>query len=325
MALLLTGTVATEIDGMRRALRSTSLGRLAPHVTLVPPVNLRAAALPEALALLRSAASRSGPFRLRIGPPATFAPRRSVLYLEVAEAGPAGDLEELRHRLSRGPLAPVAGRAERPFVPHVTLANHLDRHRIDAALVALADYQVTAEVDRLSLLAEESRAGMRVWGLVADAAFGRAPVVGRGGREIELAVSTLLDPEAAGWAEAAWREEAGTSQADVHAREATVAVVARHHGRIVAVATGRATDGELQVHGLIVARSDRRTGIGSQVVRHLERLAGERGLRSIRLEVPLPGEVGDFFEKQGFAAAPGARGLSAHSEVAGGISMERRL
>ena len=43
---------ASEVDGLRRAVDDPALGRMAPHITLVPPVNVRTADLGAALARL---------------------------------------------------------------------------------------------------------------------------------------------------------------------------------------------------------------------------------------------------------------------------------
>ena len=41
VVLLVPPPVAGEIDGLRRAVGDGALGKVAPHVTLVPPVNVR--------------------------------------------------------------------------------------------------------------------------------------------------------------------------------------------------------------------------------------------------------------------------------------------
>src|ERR687897_367343 len=49
VALVLPEPVATEIDGLRRALGDATLGRIPAHLTLVPPVNVADDDLPAAL------------------------------------------------------------------------------------------------------------------------------------------------------------------------------------------------------------------------------------------------------------------------------------
>jgi 2'-5' RNA ligase len=196
VALLLPQPWATEIDGLRRASGDLQMARVAPHVTLIPPINVREADLPAVLGLLRaSAADVPGPLDLGIGPTATFLPDSPVLYLRVG--GPAvddGRLVGIRAVLQTGPL----DRPDRwPYVPHVTLAQDQPSERLMAGAAALADYVVELEIDRLHLLEEQSGPdGGRRWVPIADARFGPRVVVGRGSLPLELTTGSLVDPEA---------------------------------------------------------------------------------------------------------------------------------
>jgi 2'-5' RNA ligase len=163
VALLLPQPIATEVDGLRRALGDGALGRLPAHLTLVPPVNVAEDALPDALAVLRAAARATRPLNLRLGPAATFDPVTPVVYLDVT-----GDVEPL-HGLRDRLFAPPLERAlTHPFVPHVTVADDMDPGRIPAAVAALADYVADVRVDAVYLL-EEGRG--RIWHPIAEAPF----------------------------------------------------------------------------------------------------------------------------------------------------------
>ena len=157
--------VATEVDGLRRALGDGTLGRIPAHLTLVPPVNVAEDDLPSALDVLRDAARQTRPLNLRLGPAATFHPETPVVYLAVG--GDIDGLRSLRDRVFRPPLERALSRA---FVPHVTVADELDPARIPAAVVALADYVVDVTFDGVHLL-EEGRG--RVWRPIADNSFTR--------------------------------------------------------------------------------------------------------------------------------------------------------
>ncbi|HMC39835.1 MAG TPA: GNAT family N-acetyltransferase [Acidimicrobiales bacterium] len=188
VAVLLDPPVADEVNGLRRAVGDPSLARIPPHVTLVPPVNVRSADLAAALAVLQRAAAvtRPAPLTLSIGAVSTFLPVNPVLYL-----GVAGDLEglrTLRDAVFRGPLE---RRLSWPWVPHVTLADGTDEARIEAALAALGDYTAQAVVDRVVLL--EEGPGRR-WSPLADAALGPPARVGTGGLVVELVRGRLVDP-----------------------------------------------------------------------------------------------------------------------------------
>ena len=167
------------MDGLRRALGDPSIGRVAAHLTLVPPVNVGAGQLPAALAAVRAAAAgQAGPLQLTLGPPATFLPANPVLYLDVG-----GDLEALRRLRDAVFVPPLRRTLSWPWVPHVTLADTASEARIAAAVVALDRFAVVTSVECVTVL--EERRG-RVWRPLADAALGPPAVIGRGGLAVEI-------------------------------------------------------------------------------------------------------------------------------------------
>jgi 2'-5' RNA ligase len=165
VALLLPEPVATEVDGLRRALGDGALGRIPAHLTLVPPVNVAEDAVSEALDVLRRAATSTRPLDLRLCPPATFHPVTPVVYLPVA--GDVDGLHGLRDRVFRPPLARAL---THPFVPHVTVADDMEPARISAAVAALADFVADVRIDGVHLLEE---GGGRRWRPIAEAPFTR--------------------------------------------------------------------------------------------------------------------------------------------------------
>lgn len=163
VALLIPPPLDQEIDALRKALGDTAYGRIPAHLTLVPPVNLPRERCPDALAIIREAASATPPFRVRLGPPGSFLPASPVLHLPVDEADrPA--VERLRERVFRGPLE---RKLSWPFVPHVTLADEVPPERIVAAMQALSAYTAETTFQRVHLLEESGR----VWRPVAGAGF----------------------------------------------------------------------------------------------------------------------------------------------------------
>ena len=269
VALLLPPALAAEVDGLRRALGDGALGRIPAHLTLVPPVNVRADRLGEALAVVRSAAAATRPFAVVLGPPATFLPSSPVLHLPVG--GDTAAVHSLRDRVFTEPLARTL---TWPFVPHVTLADDADPDRIGAALSALDRYRVEAEFDRVHLLRESPG---RRWEPIADAPFTAPVVVGRGGLPVELTESERLDPEGATFLE---RESAGDAER-ADRQELPFAVTARREGAVVGAATGHTRGTAARLGRLVVGAAHRGQGIGTRLLAAVESLAAERGCRSV--------------------------------------------
>lgn len=258
MALLLPPPIDAEVDGLRRALGDGTLGRMPAHLTLVPPVNVREDRLGEALAVLRTAATATRPFRLTLGPTATFLPDNPTLYLSVADDG---SVRALRDRVFVDPLARAL---TWPFVPHVTLADEADPDRIAAALPALADYRVQVRMDRVHLLREGPG---RVWAPIADAPFAPPAVIGRGGLPVELTVTESLDPES------------GALAAGV----ATLVVTARRDGAVAGVAQGWCRGDTAHLSFLVVADDEVELGVATHLVAAFRAEAAARGATDITL------------------------------------------
>jgi len=268
VVVLLEPPLSVEVDGLRRALGAPALHHIAPHITLVPPVNVRRERLPEVLADLRAAAAKlDGPIGLSVGPPASFLPQNPVLYLAVDGDGAAlAALGAARDHLMAG----AAGRPEAwPWVPHVTLIDRGTPDDLGAAERLLDRYSAGLEVDRLVLL-EERRAGeVRVWAPIADAALGEPAVLSQGVLALELARSTILDPLA--------RSALGVTgpEAGSPARAAIV-ITARREGATVGAARAYLDDSGGHV-AVLVEDQVRRQGIGSHLLAHLESAVRDAG------------------------------------------------
>lgn len=283
VALLIDPPLADEVDGLRRAAGDRALGRIPPHLTLVPPVNVAEGDLPAVLARLRdAAASVPGPLELVLGPPGTFLPTNPVLYLDVG-----GDTDALA-RIRSAVFAGALRRPEAwPWTPHVTLADEADPARIEAALGVLDAYRVGFEADRVVLLEERRTGTGRRWMPLADAVFGPRHVVARGGLELELSLGRLLDPEAAALLRALPEsetmvpgappagEEAGATLGERRAPFPLLCVARRREGP---VGVGAAWWSNWRGHlGIAVDPAARRQGIGSQILARLTSALAEGG------------------------------------------------
>jgi 2'-5' RNA ligase len=297
VALLVPPPLDVEVAGLRRAVGDRARLRIPPHVTLVPPVNVREDRLGDVLAVLRGAAATTAPLALTLGPPATFLPATPVLHLGVGGEPPEFErLLALRAAVSSGPLdRPVT----RPFVPHVTLADGAEPDRIAAAVRAFADFVVDVTFERVHLLEEGEG---RVWHSVADVAFGPPAVVGRGGIELELTTSDQLDPEAAAFTERAWREatDEWADTAPGGGGGTGLAVTGRRGSVVVGTAEGRLDGGVATLRRLVVVRDERGTGIGTQLLAAFESAAAERGCRRARAIAPAGGREAGFLRSRGW-------------------------
>jgi 2'-5' RNA ligase/predicted GNAT family acetyltransferase len=275
VALLPPPELAVQVDALRRLLEDRRLARLAPHLTLVPPVNLDDQAVAPARAVLDDVAATATPFELELGPAASFAPRTPTVHLVVD--GELTRLAELRDRLRR---APFDRPDEHDFQPHVTLRQSYPAERIPAALQVLTGTLGPWQVDRVHLLehVQDDLGGPR-WVVAMEAPFGAPEIVGRGGIELRLRTLGTLEPQVAQrWAGlvADERPPAG--------RLVVVAESTAEPGVAVGVAVGSVGCGVATVEHLEVDPAQRRTGIARHLMARACTEAARRGATTVLVE-----------------------------------------
>ena len=285
VAIVVPPPVAFEVDGLRRALGDPSLGKVPPHLTLVPPVNVREEDLVAAVDVLRRAAAERRPFELTLGPPRSFLPDNPVVYLSVW-----GFLDKLHALRDAVFVPPLERKLTWPFVPHVTLADGIEGARVDAAVDTLSQFEREIVVDSVQLLQERvHERGVRRWHVVADIPFGLPSVVGRGGLELELTVQTGLDGAARDWLGDRWPDP-----------QRPLAVTARRDGRLVGIASGW-TDGTLaNLSELFVDEPARGEGVGAHLVAKFVAAAIERGAVRCRLRTDAGSAAEHFYRNRGW-------------------------
>ena len=188
IALVVPEPLASAIEGLRLAFGDPARGRIPPHITLVPPVNVAQDAFDPALDALRAAAAMHAPLVLTLGPVATFSPGRRVAYLEVGGVS-LPDLGALRAAVHTEPLYKEEQRA---FVPHVTVCADAEPAQI-AAMVESAR-QVIGEarfetVHVLENFADDD--GVFRWHVIEGAPLAAPATIGRGGLELTITAVEL--------------------------------------------------------------------------------------------------------------------------------------
>jgi 2'-5' RNA ligase/predicted GNAT family acetyltransferase len=276
VVLLIPGPADVDVTVLQRAVGARP--RVAPHLTLVPPVNVRADRVDDALAAVRRAAASVRPMHVHIGPAATFWPVRPVLYLAVG-----GELEQLRRLRDAVFVEPLAHVLDHEFVPHVTVGESLGDVDLPALAAALDAYHQEITFERVTVLEERDD---RRWEPIADAPLGGPHIVGRGGLPVELATGQVLDPDAAsllGAGRAGHLDPAGRTR-----RAEAVVVTARREGAVVGVATAMADD-ELWLERIVVDPAVRGQGVGRHLLAEVERIGADRSCRRAFLVCPAGG------------------------------------
>ncbi|MFD7446843.1 2'-5' RNA ligase family protein [Streptomyces sp. NPDC059909] len=108
------------------------------HVTLLPPTEADASALPSVEAHLARVAATSRPFPMRLSGTGTFRPLSPVVYVKVVEGVSACTQLQQRVRDASGPLV---RELQFPYHPHVTVAHGIAEEAMDRAYEELADYE----------------------------------------------------------------------------------------------------------------------------------------------------------------------------------------
>jgi ribosomal protein S18 acetylase RimI-like enzyme len=181
-------------------------------------------------------------------------------------------------------VAPLERELTFPFVPHVTLADDMEPERIAASIAALAGFVVEVEFTRVHLLQEQRHGDAhRRWVPIADAPFARPAIVGRGGIELELGLSRLVDPQVAAFERDAWGEEippvAPATGGGRIAGRMPLVVVARRRGEVVGLARGWTDDERATLEAVVVDPSHRRQGVGRHLLAAFDHAAAQHDHR----------------------------------------------
>ncbi|MEV6564000.1 2'-5' RNA ligase family protein [Streptomyces kronopolitis] len=135
------------------------------HITLLPPTEVAAEALPGIERHLAEVAAGFRPFPLRLEGTGTFRPLSPVVYVKVAEGEAGCTALQARIRAASGPCA---RELQFPYHPHVTIAHGIADEAMDRARSGLADFCATWTIGGFALYEQGADA---VWRLDREFPF----------------------------------------------------------------------------------------------------------------------------------------------------------
>ena len=136
------------------------------HVTLLPPTEVDAAALPAVELYLAGVAAAGRSFPMRLYGTGTFRPVSPVVFVQVVEGGSA--CSWLQQQV-RDPAGPLTRELHFPYHPHVTVAHDIAEESMDRAYAALADFEAAWTCGSFALY-EQGEDG--VWRKLREFVFG---------------------------------------------------------------------------------------------------------------------------------------------------------
>jgi 2'-5' RNA ligase len=137
---------ATEIQDLRAGYGDPLARAIPTHVTLLPPTQLAAEALPRIGEHLRRVAAGQAPFRMQLRGSGTFRPVSPVTYVKLDQG-----LRECRVLEAAVRAGPLARELAFPYHPHITVGHGLPEDVLIRAESELRGYWAEFEVTSFSL------------------------------------------------------------------------------------------------------------------------------------------------------------------------------
>jgi 2'-5' RNA ligase len=130
------------------------------HITLVPPLEVEAARVPEIEEHLAAIARATAPYRIHLRGSGTFRPVSPVVFLNLVEG--ISQTEQLALSCRTGPLA---AELQYPYHPHVTVAHVDEGDLLDRAFDGMDDFDCAFEAAAIHLYVHDPALG---WQPVRD-------------------------------------------------------------------------------------------------------------------------------------------------------------
>ena len=292
-----------KVDGLRGALGGFGVGRVPPHITLVPPTNLHPKEIDAEIYRLRVMASETAPYVLEIGPAGSFMPVSSVLYLSVA-----GDVEQLAALQKRLVASKLYKPNSRPFVPHVTLLEPVDQRDAEAALEIIKAPLFEHRATSFEMMVSPSQG---YWEVSSDFRF--SPSRRRYGGGISLEIFSHASGDVAIYA---FVSEQGISQGlfwpsyDRRLRsdgQSNLVISVYSEGKLVACASAVLHSTVALIRAVVVRMDAQRVGLGALA---LDELLYQLQLGGVEVAFVISSEAHEgFFRKCGATPATVGRWL----------------
>ena len=274
IAVLLPPEVASEVDGVRRAVGSAQLHRIEPHITLHPPSNCDCADLSALIYNLRQSASEFGEFRIEINGSGEFASDPSVLFLAVEESQ---DLTLIEHAIRSA----ISGRPrQRNFVPHITLYDNADPEFAARARSVLSSFRYSFVIESFWILFQDKKGS---WQRYAEISLSEARNRAAGG----LPMKYFRCGEPGPWVEA---ERSGTysgypsSNAEIGiSPQKRVSLVGYRDRSLVTFGSAAVSGSAAWLEWLWVSPEERGFGIASVTSDELALYCAEQGCTTMSL------------------------------------------
>jgi 2'-5' RNA ligase len=142
---------ATALTNWRRRVGDPAADLVFPHVTLLPPTPIKAAAMDDIEAHLKEVAADHRPFVMHLAGTGTFRPTSPVVFIQVATG--VANCELLEQAIRRGPLS---RNLDFPYHPHVTVAHGIDEAGLDEAYEGLSGFIARFVVERFALFSRDN-------------------------------------------------------------------------------------------------------------------------------------------------------------------------
>ena len=267
--------LATQIDGLRRAVGSPQLNRIEPHVTIFPPTSLPDGEFLSRLLGLRRLASELEPFTLRIAGAGAFEHELGVLYLKVERSEGLIALEEGVRTVMDAPAR------KREFVPHATLFDNAPLALAEEGVRLFAPFSAEVEVEGFKVLRMDTRS---TWHRFAEALFEPAR-----SRALAGAPATFWRTGEAGeWlflygADGSSSEFSYPSSSVSYGvtREGAVSVAGFRGEELACAAIASISGSTAYLEWAWVAEAERGSGLASILLDELAYAAAEQGMRAL--------------------------------------------